>query len=280
MEENNFSTATPLAAKFAEIETKLIDDPERPMRTDLSRESIDDLVSSIKQVGMIEPIVVRAVGERYEVVAGHRRITAAEAAGLMIVPCHIVQGSQEQIEMMKIHENLYRVDVNPYDEALHYQRLMREMKLSPTKIARITNRSDGYVRDRLMILDFDSSLQQALADGKVNLTVAKELYRIKDPIKLREMLGYAVGQGITGAVAKRWVDEQQTEIHQAPGLAPMIGEGAGITPASEQHSECFYCLQPVRLFDAYTVYVHDHCVAERQAQAIAEVATSTPNQEE
>lgn len=270
MNEDNFSAARPATARFETIPVELIDDPERPMRTDLSSESVADLVASIKQVGIIEPLVVIARGDRYEIVAGHRRITAAEIAGLREVPCHVVDGTQEQVEMMKIHENLYRVDVNPYDEAQHYARLIKDMKLSPTKIARFTNRSESYVRDRLRILDFDPVLQEAVRDGRLNLTVAQELHRIPDPAKLREMIGYAAGHGITGAVAKKWVDEQMPQNRELPGLPPIPTDNTTAQSASEQHSECFYCLQPVRLWDAFTVYVHEQCVRERK-----ELATET-----
>jgi ParB family transcriptional regulator, chromosome partitioning protein len=267
MEPDNFSAARPATARFETLPLDLIDDPERPMRTDISPESVADLVASIKQVGIIEPLVVIQRGDRYEVVAGHRRVTAAEIAGLHMVPCHVVEGTQEQVEMMKIHENLYRVDVNPYDEAQHYARLIKDMKLSPTKIARFTNRSDNYVRDRLRILDFDPILQEALQNGKLNLTVALELHRIPDAAKLREMIGYAVGHGVTGAVAKKWVDEQLPQNQALPGLPPIATDNAPLQTASEQHSECFYCLNPVRLWDAYTVYVHEDCVRARKRQA-------------
>lgn len=267
MDDNNFSAVQPATARFETIPVDQIDDPERPMRTDISPESIADLVASIKQVGIIEPLVVIPRGDRYEIVAGHRRITAAESAGLHSVPCHVVEGTQEQVEMMKIHENLYRVDVNPYDEAQHYDRLIRDMKLSPMKIARFTNRSEGYVRDRLKILGFDPTLQEALRDGKLKLTVALELSRIPDPAKLREMIGYAVGHGVTGAVAKKWVDEQMPQNQNLPGLPALPTEPVPLQQASEQHSECFYCLQEVRLWDAYTVYVHEDCIRARKQMA-------------
>lgn len=268
----NFSTARPLAARFEEIEIGLIDDPVRAMRSDMSTENIDDLVMSIKQVGIIEPLVVRENGDRFEIVAGHRRITAAEAAGLHKVPCHVVSGTQEQIETMKIHENLYRVDINPFDEAQHYARLIKDLKLSPTKICRITNRSEQYVRDRLSILEYDPVLQAALAKGEIKITVAKELSRIADPLKLREMTGYAKAHGITASVAKRWVDEQMPRENPAPGLPDIPTEQFQGESASEQHSDCFFCLKPVRLFEAYTVYVHEGCVGERQKVAQEEEA--------
>lgn len=270
MSDDNVINSVPPEAELTVLPIGLIDDPERAMRSEITAESIADLVMSIKMVGLIEPLVVRRRADRYEIVAGHRRITACEAAGLQEVPCYVVTGTQEQVEMMKIHENLYRQDINPFDEAKHYSRLMQEMKLTPMRVARIINRSEGYVRERLEILSMDPLLQQGLSDGKLNISVAKQLHRIKDPIKLREMTGYAVNQGITGALARRWVDENLPQENQPQAPPVFQGDIPDVTPASEQHTQCFWCLQEVRLYDAMNVFVHDQCHAHRMQVATEE----------
>lgn len=259
----------PAHSTFAYLATSDIDDPERPMRSDLSQENLQDLALSIKQMGLLEPIVVTPRGDRYEVVAGHRRITAAGLVGLDEVPCHIVTGNQEQIEMMKIHENLIRQDVNPWDEATHFARLITDMKLTPGKIANMTNRSDGYVRQRLALLSMDNRLQEAVRDGKLRLSVANELAKINDPAKLGTMLGYASTQGITADVAKRWVAESQPSAPPVAGTLPPEVPGGQIVPASQQQVQCFYCLQHMGLFDGTQVLVHDQCAANRMSEADA-----------
>lgn len=250
---------------FAVLPLTSIDDPERPMRSNLDNENLNDLVLSIKTVGLLEPIVVTPRGDRYEVIAGHRRITACQLGGLTEVPCHVVTGSQNQLEMMKIHENLVRQEVNPYDEATHYARLIDDMKITPGKIANMTNRSETYVRNRLRILSMEEPLQEALATGKLTLSVALELARIPDPGKLREMLHYAVGHGVTGQVAKKWVDEQLPENRPNIGVIPDGPAYGQPVPASEQTTPCFYCLNPVRLWDATSVMVHPACQQAREA---------------
>lgn len=266
--EDNLPVGT--TQHFAVLPLSSIDDPAMPMRSNLDNENIGDLVMSIKQVGLLEPIVVTPRGDRYEVVAGHRRITACQLGGLTEVPCHVVTGSENQIEMMKIHENLVRQEVNPYDEATHYARLIDVQKITPGKIAQMTNRGETYVRNRLKILQMDGRLQEALASGQLKLNVAMELHRIPDPTKLGEMMHYAIGHGVTGQVAKKWVDEQLPENRPTIGVIPDGPAYGQPVPASEQTTPCFYCLSPVRLWDASSVYVHAACQQQREQQADAE----------
>ena len=98
-------------SKHKTIVLDRIKDPAAPLRSDLSHEAVNDLVQSIKQVGIIEPLVVRKKGDDFEVIAGHRRLVAAGIAGLTEVPCIIVKASDEQAEVLKLHENLNRNDI-------------------------------------------------------------------------------------------------------------------------------------------------------------------------
>src|SRR3990172_1892721 len=96
------SDATP-AGGFQLLPLDKIDDPSRPLRTDLTPESVQDLVLSIKQMGIIEPIIVRPVGDRYEIIAGHRRMTAASIAQLTLIPTIVKNIGNEETEIFKKH---------------------------------------------------------------------------------------------------------------------------------------------------------------------------------
>ena len=104
-----------MKSKFELIPLDRIKDPERPMRADLTPESVDELVFSIRDVGIIQPLVVSASGDNYEVIAGHRRLLAASVAGLTEAPCIIVDTKGLDREVMKMHENIAREDINPID---------------------------------------------------------------------------------------------------------------------------------------------------------------------
>lgn len=258
-----------LKATLEMLSLNLLDDPERPMRTGLDADSVRDLAVSIKEVGIIEPIIVRQRNNRYEIIAGHRRSVAAEVAGLVVVPCRIVEASDEQVEMMKIHENLYRLDVNPIEEAHHYNRLIQDMKLTPRRIAEIIKRSERYVYDRLNILSYPQQLLDALDSGSISFSVAREFARLTDERQLGNYIRYAAANGQTAAGAKKWVEDSLKPAYQPPtsdpgepGQQPMFVQSNDLGP-------CFFCQEPTHLNDCQTVYVHDGCI-ERRNQIMAD----------
>ena len=111
-------------------------------------------------MGIIEPLIVFPKNDRYEVIAGHRRRYAAELARLAEVPCHVHKVGPEQVEMMKIHENLYRREVRPSDEMQHFKYIMKRLNISPTKLAQLIGKSDVYVSERLAIGDYEPELKE------------------------------------------------------------------------------------------------------------------------
>ena len=248
-------------ATFEAISLDLIDDPKNPLRTDLTPESVAELVSSIRLWGIIEPLVVKRKGQRFEVIAGHRRLVAAGIVGAVQAPCYIIDVSDEESEFVKIHENMYREEIAPGDQAEHFNGLMKHHKLTPGKIAKLIGKSDDYVLDRLKILSYPEPLREALDSKQIKFAVAKEFYKLGDLPKLSEYLGYAIKGGISADLAKRWVDEWNLK-QQA--LANLNGGGQDTTDSAtypEQETQCVYCAKPCKLADAAIVYMHPQCLA-------------------
>ena len=105
--------------QLKELPTDLILDPEQPLRSDISPESLADLVTSIKAIGIIEPLIVHPVDDKYQVIAGHRRLRSAEIANLVKVPCLVVDVEESEVEIIKAHENLVRSEISAVDCAKH-----------------------------------------------------------------------------------------------------------------------------------------------------------------
>lgn len=258
----DFSSIKPPETSFQVIALDLIDDPARPVRSDLTPQSVEDLIVSIRQVGIIEPLVVKPKDNRFEVIAGHRRLVAASAANLVEVPCYVVHASDEQGELLKLHENLYRADVRPSDEAEHFRYLIEHYKISPVKVAQLIGKSPSYVTDRLAIFNYPEQLRNALDRKQIKFSVAREFARMEDKDKMLEYLFYSIRNGITQELAKKWVQDWRRSTE-----TPQISEEQSFNPGTqtqviEHFAKCIYCKEKLNLSQANVVYIHDHCLKE------------------
>jgi len=255
------------------ISTDLIDDPEQPMRTDLTPASVEDLILSIKQVGLIEPLIVKFKDDRYEVIAGHRRLFACRLARIVEVPCHVHRANDEQTEMMKIHENLYRVAIRPSDEAKHFSYLIDKHKMTPIKIAQLITKSPNYVMDRLGILEYPDFLLDAMQRGKISFSVAKEFAKFTDLKQMQSAVYYAMRGGMTSEMAKKWVADWRRSIEQPEVIEQSVLNPENNTVEIEHTANCVYCNQGVRLIEAEVAYLHSACLKEAQRVQVENKAT-------
>ncbi len=273
LEENPAQGVTP-ELEFKAISLDLIDDPAAPMRNEISDASLEDLVLSIKQVGIIEPLVVKMVKGRYEVIAGHRRLLASKLARIGQVPCYVRKASLEQTEMLKIHENLYRAEISPAEESRHFSYLIDKQKMTPTQIANITGKSASYVSDRLAILEYPDFLKEAMDKKEITFSVAREFARFNDEKQMRTAVYYAKRGGMTQDMARRWVQDHKRS-QENPGLQPVVtGFDANGAQEIEHLASCVKCGGSVRLIEAEVVYMHHECLKE--AQMI--LATESPDE--
>ena len=247
---------------FKLLSLDLIDDPEQPMRSELTPASVEDLVLSIKQVGIIEPLVVKSVNGRYEVIAGHRRLFASKLAKTPQVPCYIRKANSEQTEMLKIHENLYRESIKPADEAKHFDYLIKKQKMTPIKVSQLISKSLSYVTDRLGILEYPDFLKKALDSGELSFSVAKEFARFDDLQQMSNAVYYAKRGGMTQEMARNWVQDYYRAKEQ-----PAVTETQTYNPDTQQQEvehvfNCIYCGQGGKLLEMDVVYIHLPCRAE------------------
>lgn len=184
-------------SEVLEIYADRISDPENPMRSDIERETLFDLADSIKKEGLINPITVRPKGDGYEVVAGHRRFAACKIAGIVKIACVVKELNDEQAFSLMAHENLFRKDVDPVDEALFIGRLIHNMDMTIEKVAEKLNRSVQWVADRYEILTYPDYMVVVLKDGRLKLGVAKWLGQIEDDTYRKMFVDNAVNHGMS-----------------------------------------------------------------------------------
>jgi len=239
MEPNSQQQPNQTSEGFQLIPLGLIDDPAKPLRSDLTPDSVADLVLSIKQMGIIEPVIVKPRADRFEVIAGHRRLLAATIAKLALVPCIIKVLGVEETEIMKLHENIYREDISPVDEAKHFDYLIQRLKLSPAKIAQLISRSPTYISERLAIFNYPDELRMALQQKKIVFSVARVFARHPDPEKIRTFLRYAISNGMTPTMAEKWVKDDLKLLERRSEAPPEDLSGDTLSKPEVPYYNCY-----------------------------------------
>jgi ParB family chromosome partitioning protein len=150
-------------------------------RKDFGREALQELIDSIRQHGIIQPLIVRQVGPRFELIAGERRWRAAQEIGLTEVPAIIRSASNLEVLELSLIENLQRADLNPIEEAQGYARLANEFGMRQEDIALKVGRSRATVANALRLLDLHPQVQVWLAQDLISVGHAKVVLALKAP---------------------------------------------------------------------------------------------------
>ncbi|MDD6415931.1 nucleoid occlusion protein [Lactobacillus porci] len=132
-----------------------------------SSESINELAQTLREEGLLQPIIVREDGEEYEIIAGERRFRAAQSLGWEKIPAIVNNLSDQQTASLALIENLQREDLNPIDEATAYENLMELNSLTQAQLAKDIGKSQSYVANKLRLLKLDPQIQEALASGAI-----------------------------------------------------------------------------------------------------------------
>jgi ParB family chromosome partitioning protein len=166
---------------IAEIETDKIEaNPFQP-RTQFSEDRIRELSDSIKEQGIIQPLTVRKMGyEKYQLIAGERRLKAARLAGFENVPCFIRVANDEQMLEMALIENIHRQDLNPIEIAISFQRLLEECNLTQEKLSERVGKKRATVSNYIRLLKLPPDIQLALKNDKISMGHARALINIED----------------------------------------------------------------------------------------------------
>ena len=195
--------------------------PHQP-RTEFNEERLDELASSIKEHGLIQPITVRYIGEkRFELISGERRLRAAKLAGIDELPAYIREVNDEDIISYALIENIQREDLNPIEIALGYQRLIEEADYTQAEVASRVGKNRSTVANMLRLLNLPAFIQAALRDEKMSMGHARALISVEDPKDQKKIFkkiikkGYSVRQ--TEKAVKALSDEQAKPKNKGTG---------------------------------------------------------------
>jgi ParB family chromosome partitioning protein len=192
----------------------LAPNPDQP-RVQMDDQKLDELAQSIRSHGVIQPILVRRVQDRYEIVAGERRWRAAQRAGLLKVPITIRDVADDKLLEVALIENIQRENLNPIEEAQAYRRLAEELQLSQEAIAAAVGKDRATVANYIRLLKLPAEVKNDLASGALTMGHARALVTLPDDAAQRRVAREVVSRGLsvreTEALARR---------EQAPKPAP------------------------------------------------------------
>lgn len=249
--------------KLVQMDLGRVRDPEVPARTNMDDELLADLVDSIKELGLLQPLGVRDVGDGYvEVIYGHRRLSAARLIGLPKVPC-LVWPAGTPIEAAKLHENVVREQLSATDEARTVAYWYAELGEDVDRVCQQMRRSRAWVERRILLTKLDPELWAAVEAGDVPLGVAEEFAKMTRREDRLYYLDFARRTGCTIPQARIWRTEANARAEQdaaappapppSPGVPAVGGAGAPVGPTyahlarphelstSQAPRQCMFC---------------------------------------
>ena len=210
----------------------LVPTPLQP-RTVFRDEHLDELVSSIREHGIIQPLIVRKCGEHFEIIAGERRWRAAQKAGLLEAPVIAREASDQDVLELALIENLQREDLNPIEEAKAFARLAREFNLRQEDIAQKVGKSRASVANSMRLLDLHEQVQSWLTQDRISVGHAKVLLSLKSHDEQALLADAIIRKNLTVRAAEKLVASHfEQNGAPKPTRANSAGSGpSGLAPA-------------------------------------------------
>ena len=177
---------------ISSISVNLISTNPFQPRTHFNEESLNELASSIKELGLIQPITIRKLDNKsFELISGERRLRASKLIGLTEVPCYVRKINDQQSLEMALVENIQRLDLDPIEIALSYKRLSEEIKLTQNELSERVGKKRSTITNYLRLLKLDPIIQTGIRDGFISMGHGRALINIdniKSQIKIYEII--------------------------------------------------------------------------------------------
>jgi ParB family chromosome partitioning protein len=187
---------------------KIKPNPFQPRKV-FRAEDLQELVQSVKEKGVLQPIVVRKKGEGWEIIAGERRYRAAQKLGFLTIPAVEVQASDVESLEIALIENLQRADLSPLEEAEGYQRLSDEFQMTQEQIAQKVGKDRATVANSMRLLKLIPEVKSLLASNRLTAGHARVLAGIQSPQEQKKLADKIVNDGLTVRDAEKWLQGQK-----------------------------------------------------------------------
>jgi ParB family chromosome partitioning protein len=222
-----FTQASPLEHDLMDLDIDRIDPADAQPRGVFREDKLEELASSIRHNGIIQPLVVRRTGERFQIIAGERRWRAAQKAGLHKVPCIVKEVSQDNVWELSLIENIQREELNPIEEANAYKNLLEKRDLTQEEVAQRVGKDRSSITNALRLLKLPLEVQKLVEEDKLSMGHARALLSV-DSVERQIMLAKEI---TTRALSVR---ETEQLVKRAPG-APH--RSARTTPGVSNNTE-------------------------------------------
>ncbi|UTR16575.1 ParB/RepB/Spo0J family partition protein [Salipaludibacillus sp. LMS25] len=210
-------------------EIKLSDlrpNPYQPRKT-FEKEAIQELMSSVKQHGIIQPLIVRKSIKGYDIVVGERRYRAAKEAKLKVVPAIVKELSEDDMMEIALIENLQREDLNPLEEAKAYQKLMEHLQVTQEELAKRLGKSRPHIANYVRLLQLPQLAQQYLSEGKLSMGHARALLGLKNQKQLTPLIQKVLKERMSVRQLEEWIQRSNEDVSRETSkkkLSPFLKE--------------------------------------------------------
>lgn len=192
------SASGQLVADRLEVDLNLISPNPKQPRTVFDEDQLTELALSIKEVGLLQPPVVRSIaGGRYQLIMGERRYLAAKLAGLTSIPVIIRQTNDDQLLKEALIENIHRSQLNPLEEGAAYQQLLNDFGYTHDELANKLSKSRPVITNTMRLLNLPASVQRKVAAGVISAGHARALLSLTDQSEIENLANKIVAEGLT-----------------------------------------------------------------------------------
>ena len=249
-----------LKQTIKQVSLDLIDRPGTIDRMEIDQDKILELSENINEVGLLQPVLLRPAGDRFEVVAGDRRTLACRILELSEIDAVIKEMTDQEAAIIRASENLARENLTPVEEAVIFGNLVEKYNMSLEQIAKKFGYKPGTIRRRLDLGRMPPQLQKAVHTGQIGVSVAEELWPISDQADLDYYLTFAVENGCTKEIARSWCKEWRDSKRREKSASGGGGQSFAPSEPRPVYVACDLCISPMELGKETVLRVCPDCI--------------------
>ena len=236
-----FTQNSPTEHDLIDLDIDRIDPSEFQPRNVFTQQKLDELARSIRHNGIIQPLVVRRSGERFQIIAGERRWRAAQSAGLHRVPCIVKEVPEENVLELSLIENIQREELNPIEEASAYKKLLEKPDLTQEELGRRVGKDRSSIANALRLLKLPIEVQKLVEENKLSAGHARSLLSLdsgdQQVMLAREITTRALSVRETEQLVKKRQATPRDLAGREPALTTRNAESANILAAQSRLSK-------------------------------------------